>query len=253
MFRAGMPRLLPTIRCHLAPALTALLFCGPAAALDNFFNVTALTLQQGDGFEVGDSRRQIATLEHYSLWNWGDVYFFYDRIREDESGRYAYYGEFSPRLSLAALGMDTSAGPIRDVLLATTVERGSGGFKAHLVGPGLTWKVPVFAHLETNLYYRDTRGLDGETWQFTAAWVLPFATGPLRWQFDGYLDVRGAEGDAASDWNLNPQLKVDVGAAFGLPGHVFAGVEYYHWHNKFGIEGVDERVLSPLLQCRFSL
>ncbi len=191
----------------------------PAGALENFFNVTALTLQQGDGFEVGDSRRQIATLEHYSLWNWGDVYAFYDRIHEDDSGRYSYYGELSPRLSLSLLGLDTHGGLFKDILLAGTLERGSGGFEANLIGTGLTWDLPPFAHLESNLYYRDTKGLDGSTWQLTLAWVLPFATGPLQWQLDGYLDLRGAEGAAASDLNFNPQLKLDIGHFFDAPGH----------------------------------
>jgi nucleoside-specific outer membrane channel protein Tsx len=240
------------------PVLIAILwgasFHAPtASALENFFNVTAITLQQGDEFQVGDSRRTIATLEHYGLWDWGDVYTFYDRIREDSSSRVSYYAELSPRVSFSILGVDARSALFKDVLLATTLEKGSSGFEAYLIGPGLTWDLSPFAHLESNLYFRDTKGLQGSTWQLTLAWVLPFTTGPLHWQFDGYMDLRGAEGSATGDLNFNPQLKLDLGAPFGNAGHFFAGVEYYHWNNKFGIEGVNERVVSPLLQVQFGL
>ncbi len=185
-------------RARSSLLLCGMLICsGPVVAAHNLFNATALTLQQGNGFEFGDSRRQIATLEHYGLWTWGDVYAFYDRIREDDSGRTTWYAEISPRLSLSVFGLDTASTYVRDLLIATTFERGAGGFRANLAGAGVTWKLAPFAHLETNLYYRDTRGLDGATWQLTAAWVLPFATGPLHWVFDGYLDWRGAEGAAS--------------------------------------------------------
>jgi len=230
-------------------------FCGPQAAqgMENYFNATSLTLQQGHGFEVGGASRDIATLEHASAWNWGDLFAFYDRIREKDGGKLSYYGELSPRFSLSLLGLDTDFGIVRDVLLATTFERGSNGFRANLAGPGLTWNLPPFTHLSSNLYYRDTVGLAGATWQLTVAWTLPFNTGPLQWYFNGYMDLRAAEGSAVSDLNVNPQLKLDLGQAFGAPNRFFAGVEYYHWNNKYGIEGVNERVLSPLLQVRMSL
>jgi len=78
----------------------------------------------------------------------------------------------------------------------------------------LTWNVPGFSHLETNLYYRDTHNLPGTTWQITTSWALPFETGPIHWMFDGYIDVRSQEGNAKADVNFNPQLKIDLGRFF---------------------------------------
>ncbi len=134
---------------------------------------------------------------------------------------------------------------------AVILQQGDG-FKAHLIGPGLTWDLPPFAYLETNLYYRDNPDLSGGTWQFTAAWVMLFELDPLGFLFDGYTDIRGSEGEAGPDLNFNPQLKLDVGRLFGYEEMIYAGFEYYHWNNKFGIDGVNERLLSPIVQARIS-
>ena len=141
---------------------------------------------------------------------------------------------------------------IKDILIATTLERGSGGVEANLIGPGLTWDLPPFVHLETNLYYRDNPDISGSTWQLTVAWALPFKLGSLDFLFDGYADIRGSEGGLEEDFNFNPQLKLDLGKFAGYPGILYGGVEYYRWDNKFGIKGVDERVLSSLIQARYS-
>jgi nucleoside-specific outer membrane channel protein Tsx len=178
-------------------------------------------------------------------------YGFCDAARADATGQRSHYCELSPRLSLALFGVPTRSAWIKDILIAGTYENGSDGFEAFLLGGGLTWDLPPFSHLETDLYHRDTRGLDGSTWQLTTAWALPFTTGALHWLWDGYLDIRGAEAGAAADQNFNPQLKLDLGRLFGVPDHFYAGVEYYHWNNKYGIQGLQERVLAPLVQARF--
>ncbi|QYZ66281.1 MAG: ion channel protein Tsx [Gammaproteobacteria bacterium (ex Lamellibrachia satsuma)] len=232
--------------------LTGFIATPAFAGINNLFNVNAVTLQQGDGFEVGDSRRRILTLESASVWNWGDLYAFYDRAEGREGGDPSYYFEVSPRLSLGVLGIESRPPMIKDLLIATTFERGLGGFKAHLIGPGLTWDLPPFAHMETNLYYRDNPDLSGSTWQFTAAWVMPFELGSIGFLFDGYTDIRGSEGGVAPDLNFNPQLKLDAGRLFGYGEMIYAGFEYYHWNNKFGIDGVNERLLSPIVQVRIS-
>ncbi len=117
------------------------------------------------------------TLEHASVWNWGDLFIFYDRTQDRELHEYAYYLEISPRISLVNLGLRNESPLIKDILIATTLERGSDDFKANLIGPGITWNLAPFTHLETNLYYRDNPDLHGGTWQVTAAWVLPIKLG----------------------------------------------------------------------------
>ncbi|MBL3601722.1 MAG: hypothetical protein JMN25_17970 [gamma proteobacterium endosymbiont of Lamellibrachia anaximandri] len=236
----------------LVLSLSMLFSSSLAAEIENYFNSNRITFQQGDGFEVGDSRRNIWTLEHISGWNWGDLFFFYDRIDGLETDSLSYYTEFSPRFSLAPLGFEARPPMVRDILLASTLEKGSGGFKAYLAGPGVTWDLPKGMHLESNLYLRDNPDLSGATWQFTTAWSLPFSLWAVDFLFDGYADLRGSEGGNKGDLNFNPQLKVDLGKLVGYPQIIYAGVEYYHWNNKFGIEGVDERLLSPLLQAHYS-
>lgn len=236
----------------LAIALLASLSVSAPVQAELFFNTNAVTYQQGGDFEVGPDQRQIITLEHASAWNWGDLYLFYDRIRRDD-GSWEYYSEFSPRLSLGLFGVKPAEhGLVKDILVSTTLERGSKDFEAKLIGPGVELNLPGFAVASANLYYRDTDNLAGETWQITLAWVRPFSLGTTDWVFDGYADIRGDEGPARGDINFNPQLKLDLGKYMGLPRSIYAGIEYYNWHNKFGIKGVHEHLVTPLIQGRFS-
>ena len=212
----------------------------------------SLTMQEGDGFEVGDDKRQMVTLEHVSAWSWGDLYAFYDEIKEKNTNITSYYYEISPRFSMQLYGLNVDSNFIKDILLATTLERGSSDAKAYLIGPGVTWNLPPQFHLETNIYFRNNPDLDGNTWQLTTAWAIPFNTGLNGFLFDGYIDVRGSEGNAKSEINFNPQIKVDLGQYAGYPGIIHAGIEYYYWNNKFGINGANERALSILLQAHHS-
>jgi len=218
------------------------------------FNENSLTYQEGNNYRVGDPQRNYWTFEHISVWTWGDVFFFRDWIREKDATENSYYMELSPRLSLGYLtDAKLSTGPIQDVFLTTTFEQGSHDFNSQLFGLGLNWTIPGFTHFESNLYHRDTDHLAGNTWQITLAWSAPFSLGKFDFLFDGYLDTRGEEGFARRDFNFNPQLKLDWGKFLGWPGHLYSGIEYYYWNNKFGIEGVNERNISALIQMRFSL
>ncbi|MCP8688531.1 hypothetical protein [Marinobacterium sedimentorum] len=47
------------------------------------------------------------------------------------------------------------------------------------------------------------------------------------------------------------QLKWNSGTQRGFQSPLYAGLEYSHWNNKFGIQGPDERKASLLLKCHF--
>lgn len=47
---------------------------------------------------------------------------------------------------------------------------------------------------------------------------------------------------------LVPQLRLDLGALWDWPGRLEAGVEYSYWRNKFGIDGVVESVVQPMVK-----
>ena len=243
----------------LGPILYSLIFLSsvsPQTTLANdalLFSEASITYQRGNNYKVGDEKQKISTFEHLSVWSWGDSFFFYDNLQEVASNHSSYYAELAPRISLGNVtGESFAFGPVSDVLIASTFERGSDGFDAWLLGLGLNWNMPGFSHFSSNIYYRDTDDVAGHTWQASLVWNMPFKIAGLDFLFDGYTDIRGNEGSSKSDFNFNPQLKLDVGKIFGYPKLLYSGIEYSHWHNKFGIDGVDERNLSGLLQMRFS-
>lgn len=218
------------------------------------FNENSITLQRGDNYKVGDNEQRVWTFEHLSVWKWGDVFFFYDDLHQEGSHQSSYYYELAPRLSLSSLmGRSYSVGPIKDVFLTGTLERGSDGFDGWLLGGSVDWDVPGVAFLSTSIYYRDTDDVAGETWQTTIVWNIPFSVKNLDFVLDGFADIRGNEGKSKGDVSINPQLKLDVGKIFGYSKVLYGGIEYNHWSNKFGIDGVDERNVSALLQVKFSL
>jgi len=231
-----------------------LLPCSLQAGDALLFNESSVTFQHGDNYRVGGKEQSIVTVEHLSVWSWGDVFFFYDDLHNDNTGHSSYYYEVAPRLSLSKLtGRPFSYGPIKDVLLASVIERGSDGFDGLLFGAGLDWNVPGVAFFSSNFYYRDTDDVAGNTWQTTFVWNVPFNVNGVDFVLDGYTDIRGAEGLNKGDLNFNPQLKVDVGKLWGYPKVLYGGIEYSYWNNKFGIDDVNERNVSALIQMKFTL
>ncbi len=47
------------------------------------------------------------------------------------------------------------------------------------------------------------------------------------------------------------QLRLDVGDLLDHPGRLYLGVEYQYWRNKFGMNGLSERLPQALLVWRF--
>ncbi|MEO1925264.1 MAG: hypothetical protein ABGY08_04630 [Gammaproteobacteria bacterium] len=44
---------------------------------------------------------------------------------------------------------------------------------------------------------------------------------------------------------------LDVGHLLGQKNKFYAGIEYWYWHNKFGIKGVTEQSLQAMLLFDF--
>jgi len=72
-------------------------------------------------------------------------------------------------------------------------------------------------------------------------WSIPFHIGHAHFVFDGFADYNTPKGrDAAgqptrAELLVRPQLKFDVGSAFGRPARLIeVGVGTEHWHNMFG-------------------
>jgi nucleoside-specific outer membrane channel protein Tsx len=222
----------------------------PAHAVD--WSATSAWVLQGDRFELGSAERTILRIEHANHWAYGDNYLFVDLIRPPDDGSDTlYYAEFAPRFSLGKLtGHDLSWGPIQDILLAPAINSGDD-FRAYLYGVGLNLQVPGFSYFQLNAYLRDDQNLPGTTWQLTPVWLYPFTVGGLNFNFQGFIDYAGAEGPAARNLLVVPRLWLDLGAMWGMPGKLEAGVEYLYWNNKYGVAGITESVVQPALRWTF--
>lgn len=220
----------------------------PATAAD--WSNTSVWLLRGKTFELGPQERTILRVEHADAWAYGDNYFFFDMNQVDDTGT-NIYGELSPRFSLGKIsGHDFKWGPVKDVLISTSINAGNN-FRAYLYGAAVDFDLPGFTYLQLNAYVRNDANQPGQTWQITPVWLIPFALGPAKMNFQGFIDFAGAEGATSSSIAAFPRLWLDVGEFWGAPGHVEVGVEYIYWKNKFGVEGITERVIEPMVRWTF--
>ncbi len=213
---------------------------------------TNMQILKGWNYEVGEEARTIITLEHANDWKYGDTFMFIDGTRFDP-GKSTAYGEFAPRFSLSKItGQKLSYGIIKDVLESTMLEKGKAHTRAYLYGGAIDLNIPGFTFFETNLFIRDNPKIQNDkTWQVTVAWNRPFEVGKHKFLFEGFADFIGQEGSTyRSNQMIVPRFLVDIGHAMGKKEGVFyGGVEYQHWHNKFGIKGKNEDV--PQIQFKW--
>lgn len=199
-----------------------------------------IQLLHGDGFLLSDENEQTTfTFEHANGWKYGDNFFYIDHVFDTTDEINA---EWSPRLSLGKItGKDFSFGPITDVLIAGTWEKGRN-FDAYLVGAGVDLDLPGFAFAQVNLYSRNNPDVVDTGWQVTTAWSRPFEIGNAKFSFDGYFDFADYE-EGAVNFFTQPQLIYDLGHALGYQdGKGYIGLEWRYWENKFGVDDFDESV-----------
>jgi len=223
-----------------------------AAAAEMQWSDNSFTLLHGEDYELDyslstdDSTRDVITFEHVSGHSWGDVFLFVDRLHSSD-GSDETYAEISPRLSLGKLsGSGWSFGPVKDVLFAATLEMGSfddpdrltrseGSFNNLLTGVGFDLAVPGFAFVQANVYHRNN-DYEENNEQLTLVWGLPFKIGKAEFVYDGFADWTSATEDQHSSLNVTSQLKLDLGNFWGNPKKLYAGIEYVHWNDKFGVK-----------------
>lgn len=198
------------------------------------------TYLNGSHYEVGDSDRQVLTLEHAAGTSWGDSFIFFDRL-ESDNGDTETYGEVSPRIRLTKL--DTPV--IKSLYFAPSAEIGDG-FTNYLVGVGTDLDIPGFNYFQLNAYHRNNDNYDSN-YQLTAVWAIP--VGPL--MYDGFMDWTNSVDNVSASMNLTSQLKYDVAKYVGLDTKLYVGVEYVYWNNKFGIKNQDERNVNLLVKYHF--
>ena len=248
----------------LCPALAgAQQATSPEAEDPGFFFWTDSSLSllpYGDGFVVDPEEQSALTFEHAHESKIGDLFMFVDVPKfhgqaEDES---SWYAEFGPRFSFGKLFdkdlshtfFKRSLFEIKDVLLATQYERGEDPdvAEAVLLGIGLDLDVRElgllgalnkFNYVQLNFYGRAelTEGAEGgiSDMQITLAASYPFTIGKSEFLLDGYFDWVLGLGDKDWNYHINPQLTMDLGAAWGKPRKLYVGLELDFWWNKYGI------------------
>jgi nucleoside-specific outer membrane channel protein Tsx len=230
----------------------------------------SLTYLWGKNFAVNPEIQQTVTFEHADAWKYGDNFFFVDKIfyngdKDFNNGPNTYYGEFSPRLSLGKItGQSFAFGPVKDVLLAMTYERGEGDNEAYLIGPGFDLAVPGFNYFTLNFYLRNTEGSrpGDNVWQITPAWSYTIPVGRSDVLIDGYIDWvvdndQTRRGTYHANLHVNPQVKYDLGKALNYGAkQLYVGFEYSYWKDKYGIDSrgnldSNQSVASALVKVHF--
>ena len=196
----------------------------------------------------------ILTIQHATGWKLGDSFFFMDII--DDGGNDGFndkdlYGEWYPTLSFGKMtGKEVKLGPIRDVALIGGINfDADANFFKYLPGVRLSWKVPGFLFLNTDI----TAFIDANSgaasggaprtsnsFMVDANWALPFKIGGQSFSIAGHAEYIGGTTDEFGNQNrwwilAQPQFTWDLGAAlFGEANQLMVGTEYQFWRNKLG-------------------
>lgn len=253
--------MLPHFRALSVPVLSAILGCAaiPASA-EVLYSGGEIQLHYGDGFHFGANgfdatKRTTVTLEHFTLFNWGDLFYFVD-LNQDHEGdgpRSSHYAELWGHLGGKTLGFDFAEnGLVKDVGPDLGLNYGQDfltvvpGVRADLNVPGFSL-FTLGAYAYHNVEDPFDRDLD-TTYQVTLVWDAPFKLGSERFDFKGFVDFIGDQGSGVDNQVVfSPQLRWDVGAE----GGALLGLEYTYFKNKFGVTGKDDNSLSVFAALKF--
>jgi nucleoside-specific outer membrane channel protein Tsx len=243
---------------HKLILLALLLFVSATIQAENLFDWSSNSIQvlSGDGFELDSGYHNTITLEHADAWRYGENFLFLDFIQRDDIGM-EVYGEWYPRLSLNKLSnKNLSFGLFRDFSLVGGINAGSepsaDPFMAYLLGAGIKFDIPHTEFVQLDIMAHKQDSVHRAGLQITPAWSIPFRLGALHFKFRGFLDWVSASATGGEDYILTqPQLLLDAGRLFGHKEKLYVGIEYWYWHNKFGIKGVTEQSVQATLMYAF--
>lgn len=214
-------------------------------------------------FNPNDVSQSIITLTNAHGWTYGRNFFFMDTLftESGQASQTNLYGEAYSTFSLSKIsGLDLAFGLIKDlgitggVNLGENMNSSQSGFRAWLYGVSVDFNLPGFAYFNVDfLRQRVTEPEDiGTSLQITPVWQLPFEIAGSKWSFEGFADFIGKKGDHAARQALaQPQLRLDIGDLWGNGNHLYLGIEYQYWHNKYGIKGLHDKVPQALLLWKF--
>ncbi len=218
---------------------------GSAPTQAAHWSTTSVSFLYGSGYQLASSEEAtIITLEHASGWKYGDNFFFFDIFQPFDMDT-GIYGEWHPRFSLGKMsGSNLGFAFVKDVLIATELNVNKE-WRAYLYGIGFDLDIPYFNFFAINFFIRDDRTIDDDsTWQISPSWNVPFKLGAAQFEFGGFLDYSGAEGDGKYQILAQPQLLLDVSNFADKPGNLYVGIEYQYFKNKYGVDGVDDNFVQ---------
>lgn len=241
-------------------------------------SAVSISVLKGDNFRNDQgyrSTRTTLTIENFSVWDYGTVFFYYDITEptgRDQGPKYysnQFFGGIAPTLSLSKVtGKDWSWGILRDVQLRYEIENGSatGGanFQNYFYGLQYDLAVPGFDFFSVNTVLRDNPRVHGVGFQLGMFWQMTQEWGSRqRLKFTGFL--------ATSPWDGNnnnksfapldskgrflttqPQLLYDLGYLLhGKKDRLETGLEYGYFLNRFQFHRKDEKVLQAMVKFSF--
>ncbi|MGR9053237.1 MAG: DUF5020 family protein [Gammaproteobacteria bacterium] len=214
-----------------------------------------IQLLYGNDFEFGVDERTTVTVEHADGWQYGSNFFFVDMVDRNDTG-FEVYAEVYTYLSASKIsGFDVSLGPIKDVSLVAGLnidnQPENDHFKAYLLGLSFNLANSLFDYLQLDVAAYKDDGIKGRYGiQITPVWSIPFELGLVHLKFRGFTDFKTGNTSASGHFHVlaQPQLLMDLGHLVGWrKDTVYVGTEYWLWHNKFGVKGVDESVVQAMI------
>ena len=203
------------------------------------------------------------TVTHADGWSLGRNFFFMDTYISDggQSQQTSVYGEAYSYLTLGKLlGRDLTLSIFKDINATLGVNAGENfdssqsGPRILLYGFTLDLNLPGFKMFSLDFLQHDQFETipNGNSWQITPAWIFPFTIAGTKWSLEGFTDFIGKKNPGyAFNIIAQPQLRLDVGDLLGKSGHFYAGIEYQYWHNKYGIQGLNESLPQALVLWKF--
>ena len=213
------------------------------------------------------------TIEHFGLWEYGNVFFYYDitepfsKNNQDSS---QFFGGIAPTASLSKiLNKNVSYGFIKDVSIRVELENGSGyginSFRNYFYGLQYDLAVPGFDFFTFNTVIRDNPLSRGVGFQIGAFWQMTWEYGPWRrFKFTGFLAASPWDGDQDPELHpvpfsrrgryltTQPQLLWDVGNGwFGKPNRIEVGTEFAHFVNRYQLRGKAESALQAMVKFSY--
>ncbi len=242
------------------------------------FHVSAVSISvlKGDNFRKDQGYRKTRTtltIENFSVWEYGTVFFYYDitePMGHDNGPNYysnQFFGGISPTLSLSKVtGKDLSYGILRDVSLRYEIENGSAlgtyNFQNYFYGLQYDFAIPGFDFFSLNTVLRDNPRVSGVGFQIGTFWQMSWEwAGRSRLKFTGFLAAAPWDGNN-NKWGAGPgadpkgrfltsqpQLLYDLGyQLFGKKDHTEVGLEYAYFLNRFQQYRKDEKVLQAMVK-----